>query len=509
MNSSHKIISISNSTDLTKINVEKETVVCFGHFNVIHPGHIRFLQYAKSKGKRLLVCIVGDHIIKGGQRSKYFPQHERAEGVASLHIVDQVLVMDEFELVDIIRSIKPDTFVLGSEFERTEQKDIKEVISIVEGFGGTVVFHAGEVHYANADLLHGSQEDLESEKMSLFLQSCKRQGIQLNQLIERIHDFSKAKILVLGDTIVDQYVACDAIGMSAEAPVLVVRELESKEFVGGAGVVAAHLCALGAKPIFLSVVGNDSNAEIVRTELEKQGVDVHLIADDSRPTTFKIRYMVENQKLFRVSRLKEHSISKQIEDKLIEKLQSLSKNINGILISDFVYGIITKRVLDEVQKIAEAKKLFLFGDLQCSSQVGDVTKFLNFDLLCPTEREARIALGNQHDGVEWIANTMLQKTNSKNLLIKLGADGFISYSKQAADGFVNKEHFPALVTNPVDVAGAGDSLLSAIAAAMSSGAGLMESSAIGACMAALAVQTIGNVPISSQKLINYIKQLGK
>ncbi|EMY76221.1 putative bifunctional protein RfaE, domain I [Leptospira weilii serovar Ranarum str. ICFT] len=504
---SHKIISITDVSQLNGTQSEDSLILCYGHFNVIHPGHIRFLQYAKSLGKKLKVAVLGDQSIPELQRNKYFHQMERAEGVASLHFVDLVYVLDKISLEDLSIRIKPSVLVLGKEFENTDRENIKEAISAIEKQNGKVVFHAGEVHYASADLLHGSQQDLESERKHLFLQTCKRQGIDLPKLLDRIGKFSDSKILVIGDTIVDQYVACDAIGMSAEAPVLVVRELETKEFVGGAGVVAAHVKALGADCTFLSVVGEDENANLIRKNLQEQGIDVQLIGDSSRPTTFKIRYMVENQKLFRVSRLKEHSLSKGIEDQFIEKLRKIAKDYDGILICDFVYGVITQRILTEIQSIARENDILLFGDLQCSSQVGNVAKFEDFDLLCPTEREARIALSNHEDGVEWIANTLLEKTRSKNLLVKLGADGFIAYSNETPGGFNKKEHFPALVSNPVDVAGAGDSLLAAIATSMCSGATLMEASVIGTCMAALAVQTVGNIPISHQKLENYIRNL--
>jgi len=506
MNSS-KIINISNKEQLDFLQADSETVLCFGHFNVIHPGHIRFLQFAKSLNRTLLVCVLGDHLISKSEKSKYFHMLERAEGVASLHFVDEVVVLDDIPLQSFIEKVKPANLVLGSEYERNAPPEIETAISTVEKFGGKVLFQAGEVHYASSELLHSSQEILDIEKRILFLQTCKRQGIELTGLIHRIENFSKTSILVIGDTIVDQYVACDAVGMSAEAPVLVVRELESKEFVGGAGIVAGHLKALGANSIYLSVVGNDSNAQIVMDELSNQGVESYLIRDDSRPTTFKIRYMVENQKLFRVSRMKEHSISKDVEDQVIAKLNSLADRINGILVSDFVYGVLTERVLNEIIRIAKEKNLFLFGDLQCSSQVGNVTKFKNFDLLTPTEREARIALGNHTDGIEWVATRILKETSSRQLLIKLGSEGFIVYAN-VNENFTNKEHFPALVSNPVDVAGAGDSLLAAMSACLASGASVMEASAIGACMAALSVQTVGNIPIPSRKLINYIKKLG-
>lgn len=218
--------------------------------------------------------------------------------------------------------------------------------------------------------------------------------------------------------------------------------------------------------------------------------------------------MVEEQKLFRVSRIREHTLSHSIEELYVQKLWELSENIDGIIISDFVYGVITQRVLDEIKKISKQKKILLFGDLQCSSQVGNITKFAGFNLICPTEREVRIALSNQYDGIEWIANKLLEKTKSQNLIIKLGSKGFIAYGREnSVDDFIKREHFPALMTNPLYVAGAGDSLLSALSVSICSGSDLMEASAIGTCMAALAVQTIGNIPITKEELEEFIKKL--
>ncbi|SVE28018.1 uncharacterized protein METZ01_LOCUS480872, partial [marine metagenome] len=148
----------------------------------------------------------------------------------------------------------------------------------------------------------------------------------------------------------------------------------------------------------------------------------------------------------------------------------------------------------------------LFGDLQCSSQVGNVSKFKNFDLICPTERESRIALGTQDEGLEWVANTLMKKTNARNLVMKLGGNGFIVY-ESGADGFIKRQHFPALNTNPVDVAGAGDSLLATLSVGLCSGATLMQSSAIGAGMTSLAVQRIGNIPIFHKQLKQTLEKI--
>ena len=145
-----------------------------------------------------------------------------------------------------------------------------------------------------------------------------------------------------------------------------------------------------------------------------------MIKDQNRPTTLKKRYLVENQKMFRVSRLKEHNLSKTIEKKLIKKVKELAENTNGILVSDFLYGVITPNTLDAIKEISRKKNIPFYCDLQCSSQVGSIMKFTDSDLLCPTEREARIGLGAKDDGLEWVANQVIKRTNTKNLVMKLG-----------------------------------------------------------------------------------------
>jgi bifunctional ADP-heptose synthase (sugar kinase/adenylyltransferase) len=211
--------------------------------------------------------------------------------------------------------------------------------------------------------------------------------------------------------------------------------------------------------------------------------------------------MVENQKLFRVSRIKDHKISKNIEQKIINKLNKLAPDIDGIMVSDFVYGVITQSILDTISRLSKQYNIKLFGDLQCSSQVGKVTKFNGFDIITPTEKESRIALDDNESGIEWIANKLIKDTNSKNMLMKLGPDGFIAYNNEKS---MERQNFPALMVNPVDVTGAGDSLFAAMSVSLSSGASLIEASAIGTCMASLAVQEVGNVPITKSRLDSHI-----
>ena len=264
---------------------------------------------------------------------------------------------------------------------------------------------------------------------------------------------------------------------------------------------------MGAQCQFLPVIGDDKPAKFVKQTLIEQKITPHLLIDQDRPTTFKIRYMVGNQKILRVSRMQEHSLPYSLESKVIYKLESLIPEIDGVIICDYVYGVVTSRVLDAVINFTKKHGVSLFGDLQCSSQIGNVSKFKQFDLICPTEREARIALSDQESGLEKLAMTLLRQTQCKNLLITLGAKGFIAYHTDNGNKVVQSQHFPALTTNPVDVTGAGDALLSVMALSHCVGANLIESSVLGTCVSAITVNRIGNIPVTASNLNQFLDQL--
>jgi len=422
MSIQNKIVSINNSALSTG-----STSLCYGHFNLTHPGHIRYLQHAKTLADKLVVAIISDKELDKDSSGHHFSEEERAESVINLRIVDYVVILNEFTLDELVDVLKPKVLVLGKEFKKKQSKQISLAIRTANK-EGSVKFHAGEVHYSNSNLLHKNVSDIESSNRRKLNSICKDYNVDVNNLEDRLNNFSNSKLVVIGDTIVDNYVACDALGMSAEAPVLVVKELESREFIGGAAIVASHVAALGAKCHYISVAGEDDQFNVVSKSLIDQGISTDLIVDTSRPTTYKTRYIVENQKLFRVSRIKDHKISEEIEKEIISKITTLAPNIDGILVSDFVYGVITQNILDIISNLSKQFDIKLYGDLQCSSQVGKVSKFDGFDLITPTEKEARIAMDDDENGIEWVATTLLKNTNSKNMLMKLGSDGFIAYS---------------------------------------------------------------------------------
>ena len=110
-------------------------------------------------------------------------------------------------------------------------------------------------------------------------------------------------------------------------------------------------------------------------------------------------------------------------------MEEIAPNIDGIVISDFVYGVITENIIKKVLYLSEKYQIKIFGDVQCSSQFGMVTKFKDFYLISPNEKEARLALQDNESGLENLSRQLMAITKTNNLVMKLGADGLIAYQK--------------------------------------------------------------------------------
>ncbi|MDC3232467.1 PfkB family carbohydrate kinase [Prochlorococcus sp. AH-716-A09] len=157
-------------------------------------------------------------------------------------------------------------------------------------------------------------------------------------------------------------------------------------------------------------------------------------------------------------------------------------------------------------KISKENDIKLLGDVQCSSQIGYITKLRMFDLICANEKEARIALNDNFSGLETICKKLITETKVKNLIIKLGSKGFILYQSKNKDEIISQP-FPALSSHPVDVAGAGDSLLATMACGISCGIPIVTTAALSCCVSCISVERMGNVPITANELQNELKNL--
>ena len=162
--------------------------------------------------------------------------------------------------------------------------------------------------------------------------------------------------------------------------------------------------------------------------------------------------------------------------------------------------------METVYKMSSKYGLKLFGDLQCSTQVGSIKKYKKFSLLCPNEKEARIALNDNISGLENLCRNLIKKTGVKNLIIKLASKGFILYQITERNEVISQP-FPALSAQPVDTAGAGDSLLAIMACGISSGVSIIKTAALSCFITCISVERMGNLPITSNDVLREIELL--
>lgn len=475
-----------------------KTVFVSGNFNILHPGHLRLLRFARELGDRLVVAVWSDRI---GGENVHISESLRLEGVESNNWVSEALLVDE-PIAELLRRLKPDIVVKGKEYEDVYNPELKAL----NEYGGRLVFSSGEAAFSSLDLIRKNLSDTEILQLSPIEKYAQRHSFTTESLVDVIQKFSDIRVTVIGDLIVDEYITCDPLGMSQEDPSIVVTPVDNQRFVGGAGIVSAHAAGLGAKACFISVTGKDASRDYCTTALKEYGVDSHLLVDANRPTTLKQRFRAQNKTLLRVSHLHQGSIGKKLQDE-IENLVARNLGETDLLVfSDFNYGCLPQPLVEKIISLCRAKNVIMIADSQCSSQVGDVGRFKGMHLLTPTEREVRISLRNQEDGLVVIAERLRIKSQAQNIMLKLGAEGVILHMAGGKNA-PQTDRIPALHPSPVDVAGAGDSMLITSGLALASGANAWQAAALGSIAAAIQVSRLGNRPLSKKELLGTLKRI--
>jgi len=478
--------------------MKKKIIFVSGTFNVIHSGHARLLRYARSLGDYLIVGVTSDKL--AGKES-FVHQKLRIENLKLFSGIDKVILINN--LKKTILKIKPNIIVKGKEYKFIENPESDYIKKI----GARLAFSSGEVVFSSTKLINKEIGLNLKNNINFSEEFIDRRKINKKKLINFIKRFKTLNVCVIGDLIVDEYIDSDLLGASAEEPSLVVRPLTSKKFIGGAGIVAAHARNLGSKTILFALIGNDKEKEFVKTQIKENKIKSGILIDSLRQTTLKKRYRVENRTLFKTSYLSQNLLSPNFEKIIINNVKNIFKNLDLIVLSDFNYGCLSQNLVNSITDLAKKNKVVIAADSQSSSQIGNITRFKDLDLITPTEREARISINNNNDGLIVLADKILNKSNAKNLIMTLGPDGILINQNINND---NKDprtvdRISAMNQYPIDVSGSGDSLLIVASMALASGASIWEASYLGSLAAAIQVSRIGNVPIRSNEIINLIK----
>ena len=470
-----------------------------GHFNIIHPGHLRLFRFAKECCDYLIVGVESDQI---AGKAAYLPENIRLEGVQSNIWVDEVIMIEE-SISKTILKIKPDIVIKGKEFESKLNLEEK----VIKLYGGKLIFSSGETLFSSLDLIQ--KEFFEKNTNSIHVPSkyLERHNITRSNAIKIIKKLSKLNVCVIGDLIIDEYITCQPLGMSQEEPTIVVTPIDQVKFIGGAGIVAAHAAGLGANVNFISVAGNDHSKDFAINKLSEFNVNHELFIDESRPTTLKQRYRCSGKSMLRVSYLHQDPISIDLQNQIYNYVENNINKFNLIVFSDFNYGVLPQNLVDNIIKLAKENGVLLVADSQSSSQVGDIYRYKDMHLLTPTEREANLAIKKQDTGIILLADSLRKVTTTKNILLKLGAEGVLIHTQDEKDNnrWLN-DQLPALNYSPKDVSGAGDCLLITSSMALCCGADIWEAAYLGSLAAAIQVSRVGNTPLQLQEIIEEIKK---
>lgn len=476
-----------------------KVVLISGNFNILHPGHVRLLRFAKECGDTLVVAVNADSLIT---QSNYNDEQHRADIIGSLEFVDYCFITP-YMSDELVRKLKPHAVVKGKEFENT----VNPEQTALDECGGKLIFSSGYTYQKSSSVFEeqANTPQLNTGKLNGYL---KRHNVTLEGIQSLVDKFSSLNVLVIGDTIVDEYMQCNAVGMSQEDPTIVVTPDEKKLFLGGAAITAGHAKGLGAESVsFYTVLGADEASDYAKDKIAEYRLKPQTFSDDTRPTTQKRRYRVGNKTLLRVNDFRDHDISQEIQHAILDKLKAEIDTLDLVVFSDFNYGVLPQPLVDSIVSLCREHGVMIAADSQTSSQVGDISRFSNVDLITPTEREVRVALNNTRDGLVILAEKLHQKMACHHIIVTLADEGALLHLVNKEDQTWENDKIPALATNVVDPAGAGDCMLAATAMALVSGADLWLASLIGSVAAACQVSKVGNQPLSYQELSSALKQL--
>lgn len=467
-----------------------------GNFNILHPGHFRLLRFAADSADALVVGVFGD-----AAAGVAAAEAERLAGVLELSMVDAAFILRE-PVQTAISLLKPDVVVKGKEYETRTNPEQKAVAA----YGGKLLFSSGEMRLSSPKLL---EQEMEADFSTIRFSDeyLERHAVSADRLKSGLRAIQGLRVLVIGDLIVDSYITCDPLGMSQEDPTLVITPIEEHTFLGGAGIVAAHAAGLGGQARLISVCGEDDKADFAMRTLQQFDVIGDLLVDYTRPTTHKLRYRAKGKTLLRVNHLRQHPVDKAIGDMLVQKAEAALSDADLLLFSDFNYGCLPQPVVDQILRAARRREVIVCADSQASSQNGDISRFRGMDLIAPTEHEARMAMRDYHSGLVILAEALQKKAEAEHLLITLGAEGLLAYSRRNGEFFTDR--LPAFNTAPKDPAGAGDALFVSTAMAMRAGLDFWNSAVLGSLAAACQVSRVGNTPLAADQILAELDDMNR
>lgn len=482
---------------------EQTVVLCCGVFDVVHPGHLRHLAYARSRADVLVCAVTSDRFVAKGPARPHVPQDLRAASLAMLDIVDFVTVCDEPRPLELVAALRPNYYAKGFEYCPDARRRPIDEVAAVEAYGGEVLFTPGDVVYSSSALLGASAPDLSWDKLAQLM---RQRELSFADLRAAIAGMRGRSVHVVGDVIVDALVYCDMIGAHAKTPTISVRRGARTEFAGGAAAVAKHMRAAGARVSLTSVVGHDTAAGFLEGDLLEAGLTLLLCEDRARPTTVKEAVVVGGYRVLKIDSVDNRPLVGPTLDRVASSVAA--GTAEAVVFSDFRHGIFNAYSIPAlVEAIPEG--CLRAADSQVASRWGNVCDFQGFDLLTPNEREARFAMGDQDSGVRPLAARLNRAARARWILLKLGPRGVLGFAEEDSERAGEDRSFVlgSYAGATVDPVGAGDALLAyAVLSLLVRPGDLAAAGILGSFAAGIECEYDGNIPVAPERVLEKIDE---
>ena len=489
----------------------RKVVQCHGCFDIVHPGHVQYLQFARQLGDVLVVSLTGDAAVAKGVDRPYIPQELRAENLAALEFVDWVVIDTNATACDLLELLRPDVYVKGREYAgATDPRFLREK-EIVERHGGRVVFHSGDVVFSSTQLIQSLEREANLDECRLRV-LCQRNSIDLSSLATAVSVFAGTPVVVAGDVICEHYSFCDASEAAADAPVLSLQKLDERRYWGGAAAVALQLQALGAAPTLVTTTAKDELSAALQNELAESGVDVCALPLRER-LVVRQTVLADDAKLYKLTdgtfQPADSARERRIGQVLCERLPEAQM----LIWCDYGGGMCTPGLLRDVTRFAHERGRPVTGHAPEPRSALDALR--ETDLLCVSERRLRQAMHDMGSGLPSIVWNLLHATRGRSALVSLHKRGLMGFDGGGADTLsvvgdarlrgdalprLRSEYIPPLHSHFTDLLGVDETLLAASSLALVTGGSLATAAYIAAAASAIGVTRVGHARVGAAEL---------
>jgi rfaE bifunctional protein nucleotidyltransferase chain/domain len=462
-------------------------VHCHGVFDLLHIGHIRHFEQAKKLGDLLVVTLTPDRFVNKGAGRPAFTEALRAEFLASLSTIDYVAINRWPTAVDTIHLLRPNVFVKGSEFSNLQDTigHVSKEGEAIRNIGGEVAF-TEDIVYSSSALINQYMSQYPDHVREFVTEFAAR--YPADDVLAPLRAAENLRVLVVGETIIDEYEYCEAIGKSGKEPVLATRYLGIDRFGGGVIACANHAASFANQVDVFTMLGEGLDQEEFVRGVLKSNVTPIFVEKKHSPTIVKKRFVEKylSQKMFEVYRMNDEALDERADSDLCDRLRAILPQYDVVIVADYGHGMLTRGA---IHTLCQHSK---FLAVNTQSNAGNhgfnmISKYPRADYVCLAQREVALETRTLHLTPDEMVRHVSDRLNCPKVMMTRGSVGTLFHT--APSGF---HRAPAFASKVVDRVGAGDAVLCVTALAVACGAPAEVVPFVGNVVGAEAVTILGN-----------------